>query len=346
MVTLLERPRIELLQSIDFELPLSLEAREPPEARGLARDEVRLMVSHREDDRVVDATFRDLPEFLDAGDLLVVNDSATLPAALTAVREDGSEMALHLSTQLASDLWVVEPRQVSVRQGEGASLPGGGAALFLTPYRESLRLWVAQLELPDSIYPYLHTWGRPIKYPYLMGEWPIETYQTVYARRPGSAEMPSAGRAFSARVIQALEARGVLMAAITLHAGVGSLEDHEAPYEEWFEVTEETTESIRAARSKGNRVIAVGTTVVRALESASDEVGRVWPAQGLTDLVITPERGVRSADALLTGFHEPRASHLAMLEAFADRRHLEAAYTAALDRGYLWHEFGDLHLIL
>ncbi len=135
MVTLLERPRIELLQSIDFELPPHLEAREPPEQRGLARDEVRLMVSHREDDRVVDATFRDLPGFLDAGDLLVVNDSATLPAALTAVREDGSEIALHLSTQLASDLWLVEPRQTSVRQGEEASLPGGGAALFLTPYR-------------------------------------------------------------------------------------------------------------------------------------------------------------------------------------------------------------------
>ncbi len=125
------------------------------------------------------------------------------------------------------------------------------------------------------------------------------------------------------------------MAAITLHAGVASLENHEAPYEEWFEVTEETTETIRAARSKGNRVIAVGTTVVRALESASDEAGRVWPARGLTDLVITPERGVRFADALLTGFHEPRASHLAMLEAFADRHHLEVAYAAALDRGYL-----------
>ena len=171
-------------------------------------------------------------------------------------------------------------------------------------------------------------------------------YQTVYARRPGSAEMPSAGRAFSSAVIDALTAKGVGMATITLHTGVSSLEEHEPPYEEWFEVTAETADAVAAARSRGNRVVAVGTTVVRALESATDEAGRMRSARGWTDLIVTPQRGVRAADSLLTGFHEPQASHLAMLEAFAGRGHLEAAYAAALREGYLWHEFGDLHLIL
>jgi len=340
-----ERPPVTA-RPIEFELPPSLEAREPPEARGLARDEVRLLVTSRDGPAVAHATFRDLPRFLAAGDLVVVNDSETLPAALTAVRGDGSQIALHLSNQLTRLLWVVEPRRTTMRQGEVAALPGGGAALFVAPYRDSSRLWLARLELPDAPYRYLHAWGRPITYSYARGDWPIEMYQTVYARRPGSAEMPSAGRAFSARVIESLAARGVGMAAITLHTGVASLEEHEPPYDEWFEVSAGTASRINATRAAGHRVVAVGTTVVRALEPASDGAGRVHPASRWTDLVITPERGVCAVDALLTGFHEPRASHLAMLEAIAGRRHLERAYAAALEGGYLWHEFGDLHLIL
>lgn len=331
---------------ISFELPPALEAREPPEARGLARDEVRLMVSHRRDDRIIHARFFDLSSLLEPGDLVVVNDSATLPAALTAVCEDNSRIALHLSTRLASDMWVVEPRESAVRAGEQLELPGGGRALLLARHRGSRRLWVARLALPEPILPYLVRWGRPIKYPYVTEDWPIETYQTVYANRPGSAEMPSAGRAFSRRVIESLASRGVGMAAITLHTGVASLEDAEPPYEEWFEVSAAAAEAIARTRSSGGRLIAVGTTVVRALESAADAAGRMLPARGWTDLVITPERGTRVEYRLLTGFHAPRASHLFMLEAISRRLHLENAYGAALDNGYLWHEFGDLHLIL
>jgi len=346
MVATLERPRVDTLVPFDFELPPALEAREPPEARGLARDEVRLLVSYREDDRVVHAMFRDLPQFLSAGDLLIVNDSETLPAALTATREDGTEIALHLSTQLGSDLWVVEPRETSAREGERISLPGDGTAVLVTRHRNSKRLWVATLELPLPILEYLGAWGRPIRYPYASGEWPIEMYQTVYARHPGSAEMPSAGRAFSERVIASLDAKGVAIVPITLHTGVTSLENDEPPYKEWFEVTAETAAAIQATRSRGSRAIAVGTTVVRALESAADGEGIVQAAKGWTDLVITPQRGAKSIDGMLTGFHEPRASHLAMLETLAGRRHLETTYAAALASGYLWHEFGDLHLIL
>lgn len=330
---------------LDFELPPELEAREPPEARGIARDEVRLLVSFRSG-RMVHATFLDLPWFLDAGDLVVVNDSATLPAALTALQDDGAEIEFHLSTRLARTTWVVEPRKVSPPPGTVLRLPADGHARLIRPYRDSPRLWVAELRLPGGLDAYLRRWGRPIAYPYVERAWPLEAYQTVYARRPGSAEMPSAGRPFSGRVLEALAARGVGVEAITLHTGVASLEAHEPPYEEWFEVPERTAAAVETARADGGRIVAVGTTVVRALESAVDASGAVRATSGWTDLVITPSQPVRSVTALLTGFHEPRASHLHMLAAVADPADLRLAYTEALTHGYLWHEFGDVHLIL
>lgn len=342
----------------DFTLPPELEAHEPPEARGLARDEVRLLVSDREGDRVVHTTFRDLPWFLDAGDLVIVNDSATLPAALWARLETpdgaGVEVPLHFSTQLDRETWVVEPREVppttTLDAGTVLGLPGGVRMVLLRPLAGSWRLWVAHVDAVSALgaapHTYLYAHGKPISYSYVTQSWPIEAYQTVYASRPGSAEMPSAGRPFSGRVLDALAARGVLLEAITLHTGVASLEADEAPYPEWFEVPERTAEAIMGARARGSRVLAVGTTVVRALESAVREDGAVHAARGWTDLVITPARGICSVDALLTGFHEPRASHLQMLAALATSEHLAVAYQHALAEGYLWHEFGDMHLIL
>jgi len=332
--------------TLDFVLPEALEAREPPEARGLARDQVRLLVSYRENDGVVHARFDELPRFLRAGDLLVVNVSATLPAALTATRSDGSEIALHLSTQLDGPTWVVEARKTRVNERERVALPGDGKVTFIRPYRGSWRLWLARLELPEPSLAYLHRWGKPIAYPYVRQEWPLEAYQMVYASRPGSAEMPSAGRAFSAAVMNGLRLKGVGIAEIVLHTGVSSLEKDEPPYEEWYEVSQETVDAVLATKAAGGRVIAVGTTVVRALESSVGESGELIASSGWTELLITPERGVRFVDGLLTGFHEPRASHLAMLEAIARRDHLRRTYGPALEAGYLWHEFGDLHLIL
>jgi S-adenosylmethionine:tRNA ribosyltransferase-isomerase len=305
-----------------------------------------MLVSHHHDDRFAHAHFDDLPSFLQPGDLLVANDSATIPAALTARRADGSRIALHLSTRLPGGLWVVEPRKVSVTPPETLSLLGGGTATLLAPYAESVRLWVARLDLPSPVLTYLHEWGHPIAYPYVPDPWPLSMYQTVYAREPGSAEMPSAGRAFSQNVLARLAERGVGFSTLTLHTGVASLESHERPYEEPFAVPPATAEAVQAARLSGRRVIAVGTTVVRALESAADERGRVIPTRGWTDLVITPERGVTVVDGLLTGFHEPEASHLDMLSAIAGRDHLAVAYRAAIEGRYLWHEFGDLHLIV
>jgi len=330
---------------LDFELPDALEAHEPPEARGLARDQVRLLVSDRSDDSIEHRGFRDLPDVLRPGDLVVANDSATLAAALTAHRSDGSQITLHVSTRLPADLWVVEPRRIDAVEGEILCLPGGATARLLVPYTGSCRLWVARFD--TDVPALLARFGRPIAYPYVHGQWPLEMYQTVYAGPPGSAEMPSAGRAFSPDVLEQLAHRGIQFVTLTLHTGVASLEGHEKPYAEEYRVPELTARAVRSARADGRRVIAVGTTVVRALESAADEGdGQVVASHAWTELMITPERGVRVVDSLLTGFHEPKASHLAMLEAIAGRRHLEVAYEAALAGRYLWHEFGDLHLIL
>jgi S-adenosylmethionine:tRNA ribosyltransferase-isomerase len=330
---------------IEFELPADLEAREPVEAQGGRRDEVRLLVTRRSDDRVEHTRFTDLPRFLEPGDLVVVNDSGTLPAALLATREDGSTVAVHFSTQLDNAIWVVEPRQVAARRGERLALPGGGVLHLIARYEDSMRLWVAAVRLGADALSYLARWGRPIRYPYVPEEWPIELYQTIFASRPGSAEMPSAGRAFSRRVVEALDARGVGITAITLHTGVASLEQHEAPYAEWFEVTAATARAVNATRARGGRVLAVGTTVLRALESAVSE-GQIQPSRGWTDLVITPDRPITTANAFLTGLHEPEASHLDMLQAFAGAEHVRIAYRAALAGHYRWHEFGDLHLML
>jgi S-adenosylmethionine:tRNA ribosyltransferase-isomerase len=362
----------EARSPLHFELPPELEASEPPEARGLRRDEVRLMVSYLDDDRVVHSSFGDLPEFLEAGDALVVNTSGTMNAALPAEREDGTPLTVHLSTHLPADLWVVELRSSSGDEpvldgesGEVLSLPAGARMVLHTPYLSERRpngegpnrLWISTLNLPVNLNDYLDRNGSPIRYGYVRESWPASYYQTVYATEVGSAEMPSAGRAFTPELITRLVANGVRVVPLILHTGVASLEDDEPPYEEFYRVPPETGDAINAARKAGRRVIAVGTTVVRALETVTDRDSTTHPGEGWTDLFITPERGVRSVDAMLTGLHEPRSTHLAMLEALvasvseyplatSGAEHLEAAYTEALNRGYLWHEFGDSHLIL
>ena len=332
--------------SIAFELPPALEAREPAELRGEGRDDVRLLVTNRKTSEIEHTHFRDLPRFLDPGDLLVLNTTATLPAALTARRANGEEIALHYSTSLPGGLAVVEPRNAEVDAAEILLLPGGARARMLVPYRDSRRLWIAQLALGEPVIDYLKKWGRPITYSYIDQRFPLDAYQTVYADEAGSAEMPSAGRAFTKRMLACLRHKGVAIGKLVLHAGVASLELHERPAEEWFEVPARTAELVRKAKAEGHRVIAAGTTVVRALESSVDRNGDAVAARGWTDVIITPLRPPRIVDALLTGFHEPRASHLDMLEAIAGREHIARAYDEALSHGYLWHEFGDLHLIL
>src|SRR6266511_1443208 len=239
--------------------------------------------------------------------------------------------------------------------GEMLALPDATAEI-LEPYPPNCgplderpaesRLWTALLRLPSALGPYLDRHGHPIRYGYVGREWPVSYYQTVFAMEAGSAEMPSAGRAFTPQMITDLISRGIDVAPVTLHAGVASLEEHEPPPAEFYRVPDETARRVSRAGEAGGRIVAVGTTVVRALETAADDAGMVRGGRGWTRLVVSPQRGVRVVDGLLTGWHEPRASHLLMLEAVAGRELLEASYRAALQERYRWHEFGDLHLVL
>lgn len=354
-----------LLPGIEFELPEDLAAHEPPEARGLSRDSVRLMVSRVGENEITHTTFDRLPQFLSSGDALVINTSATINAAFDAVRHshDGStnRIELHLSTPLIGSRWVIELRRESPKgslplldaeAGERIALPGGASATLIEPYRErnpltrAVRLWIADLSLPVDAVSYTATYGSPIRYSYVPKRWPLSYYQTVFATEPGSAEMPSAGRAFTRDILDRIESGGVAVAPITLHTGVSSLDSDEEPYPERYRVTSKAARTINDARMRGGQIVAVGTTVVRALETVALPDGTVRASSGWTDLVVTPERGLKVVDAMLTGFHAPKASHLDMLEALAGNDHLCSAYQSALRNRYRWHEFGDLHLIL
>jgi S-adenosylmethionine:tRNA ribosyltransferase-isomerase len=328
-----------------------LAAGEPPEERGVDVADVAMLVTSRSDGSLVDARFRQLRRFLTPGDLLVVNTSATLPAALPA-RLEGRALELHLSTPAGDGAWAVELRTEDLRPvkrppiGTRLELPGGAHADLVGAYLGSERLGLARLSLGGPVEPYLRRHGRPIRYRYVGRDYPIDAYQTPFALEPGSAEMPSAGRPFTPRLVTELVAGGVLLAPVTLHAGVSSLERGETPYPERYRVPPTTARLVNAQRGWGGRVIAVGTTVVRALETVAAPDGVAAAGEGWTDLVVTPRRGLRVVDGLLTGWHDQASSHLELLEAAAGAALLELAYAAARARGYRFHEFGDAHLIL
>ena len=335
-----------------FDRPAGLEATAPAELRGIQRDEVRLLVSTSSGHQ--HARFRDLASFLNPGDLLVVNHSATLPASLPASGSIG-QFTISLSTNFGHGLWVVEPRwspskpgPLPIRAGEPFTLAGLDAR-FIAPYPGLERLWFASIR--GDLDAAMKQFGQPIHYGYVNETFPLDDYQTIFASVNGSAEMPSAAYPFTHRVVDSLKAAGVGIAGIVLHTGVSSLEveadvvESHPMYPEPFTVPPDTAAAVNIARRQGRRVIAVGTTVVRALESAWD-AGEVRPMSAYTRLYIHPKRGVHTVDGLITGFHDPVTSHLAMLYTIAGQDMIRSAYTEAVQEGYLWHEFGDSHLIL
>lgn len=342
-----------------FTLAPELSATAPPEARGLARDEVRLLVA-RPRRPIRHSRFTDLPAALAPGDLLVVNDSDTEPAAVDGHRTDGRPAVLHVSGPADHGLFVVELRDPAggrvhdARTGEDIRLPAGVTATLVAAHPDrrrttGSRLWLARIPVEGGVRVWLHAVGRPIAYSYLRGSRPLADYRTLFARPGGgfaSAEMPSAARPFTTRVVAELRAAGVQIAQVTLHTGVSSLEADEVPLPERFDVPAESAALVNAARRTGSRVVAVGTTATRAVESAAGSDGVVRTASGWTDLVLGPDRPVRVVDGLLTGWHEPQASHLLLLEAVAGARLVERAYRAALAQRYRWHEFGDACLLL
>ncbi|QBR93432.1 S-adenosylmethionine:tRNA ribosyltransferase-isomerase [Nocardioides euryhalodurans] len=357
MTTLALRP------TTTFTAPGTSFAAGPPESRGLPRDGVRLLVASPAG--TVDTRFPRLPEHLDPGDLLVVNDSAVVPGQLDGSRHPANgdaagEVVLHVGSELAHREHVVELRtapdagrsvlvaspgdRVRVRGAElrlVAAYPGEGSS----PTGTGNRLWRARVVAGDLAASLRHR-GRPISYGYLDRDYPLAAYQSVFARTPGSVEMPSAGRPFSDAVLAALSHRGVRMAPVTLHTGFSSQEAGEAPQPEWYDVPAATARLVGATRAAGGRVVAVGTTATRALESAVARDGRVTASRGWTERVVTPAEPPRVVDGLVTGWHDPGASHLLLVEAVAGRDTAQAAYDVASTAGYLWHEFGDSALLL
>ncbi|MFF7647767.1 S-adenosylmethionine:tRNA ribosyltransferase-isomerase [Streptomyces canus] len=342
--------------TLTVHVPEGLSARVPAEQRGpgLDRDAVRLLVSRGTE--VSHHSFGELPLLLRAGDLLVVNTSPTLAAAVDG-RIGHARVVVHFSTRGDDGRWAVELRDPDGRgttharaggpAGTEVRLPGGGRLVLEEAV--SGRLWWARV-CGGEVLGLLREHGRPIRYSYTERDQPLSVHQTVFALPSpdgaGSAEMPSAARPFTARLVTELVSRGVQFAPVTLHTGVASAEAHEPPYPERFSVPEASARLINAVRAGDGRVVAVGTTAVRAVESAAGADGVVRARAGWTDLVVTPERGVRVVDGLLTGLHEPEASHLLMLEAVAGRAAIDRGYEEALRRSYLWHEFGDVHLLL
>ncbi|MGW0761375.1 S-adenosylmethionine:tRNA ribosyltransferase-isomerase [Streptomyces sp. NPDC002814] len=342
--------------TLALQVPEELSARVPVEQRGpgLDRDSVRLLVSRGR--AVSHHTFTELPRLLRAGDLLIVNTSPTLAAAVDG-RIGHARVVVHFSTFGDDGRWAVELREPDGRgstraraggpAGTEVRLPGGVRLVLEEALSE--RLWWARVGGAEVL-GMLREHGRPIRYSYTERDQPLSVYQTVFALPTAdglaSAEMPSAARPFTARLVAELVSRGVQFAPVTLHTGVASAEVHEPPYPERFAVPEASARLINAVAAGDGRVIAVGTTAVRAVESAVGPDGVVRARAGWTDLVVTPERGVRVVDGLLTGLHEPQASHLLMLEAIAGREAVDRGYEEALRERYLWHEFGDVHLVL
>ncbi len=336
-----------------FHRPAELEATRPPEARGVPRDRVRLMVTTARGTE--HDTFLHLSRHLRPGDLLVVNESQTLPASLPA-RGPFGEFLLNLSTHYGGGTWLAEPRHSPSRPGpdllsEGLRFRVGTTSLrAVGPHPGLPRFWFVRVESGPDLGEAMARWGEPVRYGYLSGSYPLASYQTFWGRWPGSAEMPSASRPFTETVGDACRGAGVGVASVVLHCGLSSqeveaprVEDQPFPPEP-FEFPEATARAVNQALRHGRRVVAVGTTVARALESAWHG-GEVRPRRGFTRRMILPDRPVRTFQGLITGFHDPSTSHLALLYALAGEDRVRGAYREAVARGYLWHEFGDSHLL-
>ena len=331
--------------------PPQLRAALPAELRGLRRDGAKLCVVDRATRYITHTTVARLDDHLEAGDVLVVNSSRTLPGALVVRRANGTTVQLRPAMQ-RPDGWdalaveVTAPhRNVTLDIAETLTAPNGLLLRVISRRASAPLLWRLNIEAGDGLDALLRD-GEPIRYSYVPNHVPLEHYQTVYATVPGSVETPSAGRHLTWELLNRLRTKGVNVADIVLHCTISSMQDDDVDLrkpliEEWFRVDERAAQVANSAR----RVIAVGTTVIRALESTVDASGMIRAAEGWTNLLIRPDSNLRSIDGLLTGLHEPPATHLDMLRAVVDADLLERAYAEVREREYLWHEFGDAMLI-
>jgi S-adenosylmethionine:tRNA ribosyltransferase-isomerase len=338
------------IADFDYHLPPEMIAQRPAEPR----DSSRLLILDREQQKLDHHIFRDLPRFLSPGDALVVNETRVIPARIRGrKKQTGGRAELLLLNRLSSQTWetlvggkgMEVGREITIGKDLEAEIIedlGGGRRIvrFNQPISTILDL-IGEMPLP----PYIHT---PLRR--------ADEYQTVFARHPGSAAAPTAGLHFTPELLESIERKGIALIKITLHVGLDTFlpVNEEDPGEhpihsEWCHVSPEAAEKINTVRSKGGRVIAVGTTTVRTLETASrltppyDEVSSF---EGTTDLYILPGFRFHVVDAMITNFHLPRSTLLMMVSAFAGRERVLQAYDLAMKEGYRFYSFGDAMLIL
>lgn len=343
------------MEALKFELPSSLNADMPPERRGIRRDFVKMMVLCRQTGEMTHTSFYNLHRFLNKGDLLILNSSRTVPAVLKAEWRQKrpthiQNIEIRLARRLTEFSWEALPIAEGLRYGDrlifsrelSATVTNTSNPPFVT---------LAFSQTGTKLYDHIYTLGEPIRYEYITNLWDLDYYQTVFANVPGSVEMPSAGRAFSWELLFKLRRQGIQTAFLQLHTGLSYLLDdkwHLEPRDhyEQFTIPDETALAVAQTKKSGGRVIAVGTTVVRALESAASLNSILTAQSGWTNLQIDKSYPLQVVDGLITGFHEPEASHLDLLSAFIEPTMLRCAYEEAINQGYLWHEFGDMNVIL
>ncbi|PRY58639.1 tRNA preQ1(34) S-adenosylmethionine ribosyltransferase-isomerase QueA [Glycomyces artemisiae] len=341
---------------LNFQLPAHLLARQPIERRGGERHDSKMVVYHKRSETVEFTSFREIPRFLEPGDVVVINDSRTLNASVFANVEDRGRVEVQLRYNPKDNIWGVSSKsRRAPRIGSKLTFDGTDiTATMLGPDDRGLSLWMLEFDCEfDALVAYLDEHGRPIPSLYVEGSFTNEEYNSVYAERPGSAEMPAAGRHFTEEVLTRLRERGVGIAYITLHTGLSSveiseehLEDHRM-HAEWCQIPPETADMVNTAKDEGHRVLVVGTTVMRTLESAAKEDGLPLRAgDRWTDLYIYPGFDFQVADAFVTNFHGPRSSRIALASAFTGADLLLHGYDAAIERGLQFYEFGDTTLTL
>lgn len=345
------------LSTADFfyDLPKELIAQHPAQKR----DESRLMILNRKTHTVEDRHFYDIVDELDPGDVLVINDSKVIPARLyghLAGRED-AKLELLLLRQRELDVWevLVKPGK-RAREGSVAVFGGGilqGTVIRVTEEGNRLIRFAYDRERYANIYDILHEIGLMPLPPYITEQLQEnDRYQTVYAREEGSAAAPTAGLHFTEELLEKIRRKGVAIAPVMLHVGLGTfrpvkaekIADH-VMHTEFISVTPESAALINARRAAGGRVVAVGTTSCRTLESAADEEGIIHPITGDTGIFIYPGYRFRAVDALITNFHLPESTLLMLVSAFYDREHIMEAYRRAVEEKYRFFSFGDAMFI-
>jgi len=344
-----------LVDEFDYDLPQELFAREPPEERGVARDGTRLLVLHRQTNTLEHSRFCDIGEFLDEGDTLVLNNSRTVCAELPGERETGGKVWVRLCSAKNDDCWVCTLKpDGDITPSTTFRFGSGSLRATVVERRDDIpELWILRFTYEGEFFDLIERIGRPVLSPYTAKAWDIDAFQTVYATRAGSAEMPAAGRHFSAELLSELSNQGIHIAYVTLHTGLSSVsvkedtfEEH-TMYEERFEVSPEAAAIINATKARGKRVIAVGTTSVRVLETVGDQEGRVHAMpETETSLYVLPGYRYKVVDALVTNFHSARSSRMALVAAFAGKELTLRAYNEAIKEKYKFFEFGDATLTL